>query len=709
MSLSDSFPVDDFALWLSFDRHSQLSRLHSAPGATASQRRNATRSSVLPNSSNLAFPVALNSIQALETAPTPVIALSNISTVETLPSAHKSPEMHHIASQAVEVDKNDRLRSMPRAIIADDKSLRAADASATDVVPPETSAHPSASRAINSEELAAKKLSAAAIALLMTPLCLSVLLSALDLTIITPAIPTIVSHFHSTSGYVWIGSAFILSSTVSTPIWGSLADIWGRKPILLISLTIFLGGSLLCAVAPSMHSLIAGRVIQGLGSAGMGIMVNIIICDTFSLRDRGLYLAITSLAWAIGSAIGPVIGGSFTTKLSWRWCFWINLPIGAVVLIVLTLFLELPSPHTPVLVGLKAIDWVGCVLIMGAALMILLGLDFGDISFPWSSPTVICLIIFGIVTFGIFIVNEWKFTKNPVIPLRLFAHRSTVAAYLVWSYNFYILVGLSYYLPLYSQSVLGVNALVSGVHLVPLIVACSLSAACAGAYIQKTGTYLPITYVAHIFLCLGCGLLINLKIGESLTKLIIFEIITGVGIGMNIEPPLIAVQAAMTVMDTAVIQATITFVRSLATTVAIVVGGVIFQNRMNAASHKLVDEVGEEVARMFNGDEASASVELIRTLPPAQQQFVKDAYFRSLRSVWIMFVIAAGLSFVANFFLRAHHLSNKADGAVLGVDRGKKVEHQPNPSSTQMMQTIELRTLSDSTARVRPSQHGDTI
>ncbi|KAH7074654.1 putative MFS transporter [Paraphoma chrysanthemicola] len=598
---------------------------------------------------------------------------------------------------------------MPRAIIANDKALRAADASATEVFSPETSAHPSASRATDSEERVINELSTTAISLLMTPLCMSVLLSALDLTIITPAIPTIVRHFHSNSGYVWIGSAFILSSTVSTPVWGSLADIWGRKPMLLIALAIFLGGSLLCAVAPSMHSLIVGRAIQGLGSAGMGTMVNIIICDTFSLRDRGLYLAITSLVWAIGSAIGPVIGGSFTTKVSWRWCFWINLPVGIVVCIVLSVFLKLPSPHTPLLVGLKAIDWVGSVLIMGAAMMILLGLDFGNISFPWSSPTVTCLIIFGIVTIGIFVVNEWKFTKNPVIPLRLFTHRSTVAAYMVWSCNFYILIGLSYYLPLYSQSVLGVNALVSGVHLIPLIVACSLSAACVGAYIQKTGTYLPITYVAQIFLVLGSGLLINLKIGESLTKLIIFEIITGIGIGMNIEPPLIAAQAAMTVMDTAVIQATMTFIRSLATTVAVVAGGVIFQNQMNASSHKLVGEVGEEVASMFSGDEASASVELIRTLPPAQQHFVKDAYFRSLRSVWIMFVVAAGLSFIANFFLRAHQLSDKADGAVLGVDRGKKVEHQPNPSNTRMMQTIELRRLPGKTARVPPPQHGDTI
>jgi MFS family permease len=149
----------------------------------------------------------------------------------------------------------------------------------------------------------------------MAPLCLSVLLSSLDITIVTPAVPAIVSSFQSTTGYVWVGGAFVLASTAITPVWGSVADIWGRKPIMLVALALFLGGSLLCALAPHMVALIAGRAVQGLGGSGMGTMVNVIICDTFSPRDRGLYLAITSLVWAIGSAIGPVVGGAFVTRL----------------------------------------------------------------------------------------------------------------------------------------------------------------------------------------------------------------------------------------------------------------------------------------------------------------------------------------------------------------------------------------------------------
>src|SRR3569833_630312 len=161
------------------------------------------------------------------------------------------------------------------------------------------------------------RLSGTSIALIMAPLCLSVTLSSLALAIITPALPAIVGAFHSVAGYIWIGGAFILASTAITPVWGSVADNKNQKPIILIALSLFLGGSLLCALDPQMDAIIAVRAVQGLGASGMSTMVYVIICDSFSLRDRGLYLAITSIVWAIGSAVGPVLGGLFTTRLEY--------------------------------------------------------------------------------------------------------------------------------------------------------------------------------------------------------------------------------------------------------------------------------------------------------------------------------------------------------------------------------------------------------
>ncbi|KAK6827199.1 MFS transporter [Apiospora arundinis] len=499
---------------------------------------------------------------------------------------------------------------------------------------------------------------AATILLTMVPLCLSVLLSALDLTITTPAIPSIAATFGSASGYVWVGSAFVLAMSAVTPVWGSVSDIWGRKPVMLAAQAVFFGGSLLCARAPTMTAMIVGRAVQGLGASGMGTMVNTIICDTFSMRDRGLYLAVTSIVWAIGSTVGPVLGGIFTTKLDWRWCFYINLPIGAVVFIVIAVFLKLPTPKTPVLAGLKAIDWAGSLLIVGAALMVLLALEFGNVTFPWSSATVICLLVFGVATVGLFVANEWKLAANPVIPLRLFRDRSSVASYAVFACGNYVLTSLAFYLPLYSQSVLGADALTSGLHPHPSHRGLLADGRCDGCHHPEDGA-LP---AGHF--------------GEPLAKLVVFQILVGMGVGMNMEPPLLAAQAAASKIDTAVVIATMGFIRNIATSIAIVVGGVIFQNGMNARYGGLVAEVGQQVAGSFEGDHASANVELIGTLSMHDQGAVRRVYFDSFRGVWIMCVVVAGLSLIANLFVRAHHLSVETQAVVLGVDRAAEdVQH----------------------------------
>ncbi|KAL4947646.1 major facilitator superfamily domain-containing protein [Aspergillus filifer] len=287
----------------------------------------------------------------------------------------------------------------------------------------------------------------------MLSLCLSVLLSALDLKIVTPAIPSIVSTFRTASGYTWVGSAYTLAHASITPVWGSVADIWGRKPIILIAMSVFLTGCVIGGLAPHMNALLVGRVIQGLGGSGMGTMVNVVVCDMFSLRDRGLYLAVTSLVWAVGSTVGPVVGGVLTTELSWRWCFWINLPVGAIAFLGLLFFMKVPNPRTPIAEGLKIIDWTGTLLIIGGSLMVLLALDFGDVVYSWSSATVVCLLVFGSFIMGLFIVNEWKIAKNPIIPFWLFTTPSKAAPYVVFACNSYVFIGLAYYLPLYAQSV----------------------------------------------------------------------------------------------------------------------------------------------------------------------------------------------------------------------------------------------------------------
>ncbi|KAJ6153207.1 hypothetical protein N7497_007526 [Penicillium chrysogenum] len=521
------------------------------------------------------------------------------------------------------------------------------------------------------------RLSSANIAWTMMSLCLSVLLSALDLTIVTPAIPAIVGSFQSAAAV--------------TPVWGSVSDIWGRKPIMLIAVAIFLVGSLVCALAPKMNALIVGRAIQGLGGSGMGIMVNIVVSDMFSLRDRGLYLAITSLVWAVGSAIGPVLGagdgvfGSIVRrstsydgpKLSQP-----TVPVGAVSFLVLLFFMRVQSPRTPIAAGLKVIDWTGSVLIVGGALMVLLALEFGDVVYSWSSATVICLLIFGTAVMALFVVNEWKIAKNPIIPLWLFASPSKVAPYVVFACNSYVFIGQAYYLPLYAQSALAATALMSGLYLLPLIVSCALAAAATGIFMQRTGEYLPVMYIAQGFLVLGSGLLISLKFESNITKLVIFQILVGIGVGMNIEAPILAAQAAASVRDTAAVTATMGFVRSLSTAISVVVGGVVFQNGMNAKNGELASRLGSDssLANIFNGDNAASSVEKISTvgLNADQQVLVRKTYFEALRMVWVMYVAFAGLATILNLFVRARKLRSENEGAVLGVDRSRQEDSRTN-------------------------------
>lgn len=490
---------------------------------------------------------------------------------------------------------------------------------------------------------------------ILTALCAAVFLAALDVTIITTALPSIAAHFQSSSAYTWIGSSYILANTATVPAWGKLSDIWGRKPLLLVATVIFFGGSLICAIGETIALFLFGRAVQGLGAAGLITLVNICVSDLFSLRDRGLYFGLLSVVWALASGVGPVLGGVFTEKArcvcaallyptcyiasltspSWRWCFWINLPITGLVFLLLWVTLKLETPNTPIWSGLKAVDWTGCLFVIGSTIMLLLGLDFGGVTHPWDSATVICLLVFAGVTLGLFIVNEWKLVKYPVIPLVLFHHRSGIASFLVCFCHGYIFMGEAYYLPLYFQAVLGSSPIMSGVYILPFVLAITLSAALTGLFIQKTGLYVPAMWLGLATMTLGVGLLINLEVTAKWGKIMGFQVIAGIGIGLNFEGPLLAVQAIVGAENAATATATIGFVRTLSTAISVVIGTVVFQNQMARKGAQLLSSLGEQLASQVSGG-AMANIEIIDTLPLDQKLVARRAIYESLRTVWIM-------------------------------------------------------------------------
>ncbi|THY87350.1 putative major facilitator superfamily transporter [Aureobasidium pullulans] len=219
------------------------------------------------------------------------------------------------------------------------------------------------------------------VAVTMLALCTAVFLGTLDSTIVTTALPTITEHFNSASGYTWIGSAFLLANASTIPSWGKASDIFGRKPMLLLANVVFMIGSLVAALSNSVGMLVVARAVQGLGSGGL-VIVNITIGDLFSLRTRGVFYGILGGVWASASSIGPIVGGLLTQCASWRWCFWINLPLDGLAFIVLFFCLDTESPKTPLVEGLKAIDWIGSFLVIGATLMFLFGIQYGGETYP---------------------------------------------------------------------------------------------------------------------------------------------------------------------------------------------------------------------------------------------------------------------------------------------------------------------------------------
>lgn len=388
--------------------------------------------------------------------------------------------------------------------------------------------------------------------------------------------------------------------------------------------------------------------------------------------DLGIYYGAMGMVWAVASAVGPVLGGVFTSKVTWRWCFYINLPISGVGMAVLAFVLKLHNPRTPMREGLAAVDWLGSLTIVGATLMVMLGLELGGVTFPWDSPTVICLIVFGLVTVAIFVVVEWKVAEFPVVPIHLFRKRSSVASFGIAALHGLVYISGSYYLPLYFQAVLGADPLMSGVYVLPYVFFLSLVSAATGLVIRKTGQYLPCIIFGMAVMTLGYGLFLDLEPRVNWAKIVLYQLIAGAGVGPNFQSPLIALQTMVEPRDMASATATFGFVRQLFTSISIVIGGVVFQNGMEKQYPRLVDELGPEVANLLSGSNAASSVGLLERLPERQRQVAREAYFKSLRTMYIMYVVFSGAGLLVSFLVGQRKLSKEHHEHKTGLDQMRR-------------------------------------
>jgi hypothetical protein len=337
----------------------------------------------------------------------------------------------------------------------------------------------------------------------------------------------------------------------------------------------------------------------------------------------------------------------------------ISVPIGGISLVILTFFLRIESPKTPLIAGLRTIDWAGTFLIIGGTLMFLFGLEFGGVKYPWASVTVICLIVFGVFVWALAMFSEWKIAKFPIIPPRLFNEWYNILILLVCFCHGFVFIAGTYYLPFYFQTVLLASPVMSGVYVLPMVLSLAITSAATGVTMKKTGRFRELIVGGMFMMLLGFGLFIDLKPYASWPRIIIFQLIAGFGIGPNFQAPLVAFQANIRPSDMATATATFGFIRQLSTSISVVLGTVIYQNIMGQQSDQLVAAVGPETAASLSGSFAGASRSLIESLTTSQRQVVLGAFTHALSRMWIFYTAVAGVGFVLSLFIRPRELSRQ--------------------------------------------------
>jgi EmrB/QacA subfamily drug resistance transporter len=497
-------------------------------------------------------------------------------------------------------------------------------------------------------------------------MCLPLLLSALEGSVTNTALPTISDALSLGTKFSWVATAFLLASTIFQPLYSQLGDMWGRKVPMMIAVTVFAIGSAICGVANSGAVLIFGRIIQGLGTGGIDLFAEMILCDIVPLRKRGPYLAIKHIVFAIGTCLGPLLGGVFAER-DWRWCFYINIPVCFVAFCIIYLWLDvgggIKAQEVSILGELKKIDYLGTGLLTFSVVMLLISLSTGGAPNPWSDWSIITPMVCGVVGFiGLAFWERSEHCKYPIMPPHVFSNRTTVISFVLTTMHGFITYGFQFYLPPWFQAVKGSSPSQSGIEVMPTTLAVVVCAAIGGPLMTLCGKYKPMHIFGFGTMVTGLSLCVLLGPSTPISVWLVLQLVVAGGLGIVISTMLPAVQVKLDESSTGAAAGSWAFLRGTGSLFGVAIPGAVFNVRFTS----LLDTISSKTARsqLAKGQAYQhASAAFVGSFGPRNKILITNAFNESLKCVWIVFAILAGVGFLITFFEKQHemrkHLNTK--------------------------------------------------